>query len=250
MPRDPVPRLEFFGLPGSGKTTLARACWNLLEREEPPPVFAPRLTHDDWPGARRTPARLGLILRALPGAPTERRAARRIAAIPQHGPRDRAKVVFNALTVAALYRRLRNAPGGYLVDQGLLQAIWSAYLRAPVPFSPESWREILAPGATPGRTYVCVVTPVRTCVRRLDARFERHSRLQSGGLLEDAAVWSRAEAIRAALVETLIAGSSASPAAPPRVILADGTYDPESSAVRILMALRGTPRRSRLRVPA
>lgn len=234
------PRLEFFGLPGSGKTTLARACRDLMAREDPRVTFAPRLTRDDWPGARRSLARIALILRGLPGAPAERRAARLIAALPQPGPRDRAKVLFNALTVAALYQRLRGSEGGFVVDQGILQAIWSAYLRAPVPFALEPWLPVLAPGATPGRAYVCVVTPVETCVRRLDARPGKHSRMQSPGLPRDDPSWTRAEAIRQALVAGLVAADGSS-GAPPRVILADGSRDPEASAARVLALLR-TPR--------
>jgi hypothetical protein len=99
---------------------------------------------------------------------------------------------------------------------------------------------VLAPGATPGRTYVCVMTSVETCVRRLDARPGKHSRLQSPGLLRDDRSWTRAESIRRALVAALIAADEPS-GAPPRVILADGSRDPEASAVQVLAMLR-TPR--------
>ena len=164
------PRLEFFGLPGSGKSTLARACWALLADREPRVVFGPSVTRDEVPICPRTLARLGLIGRSLPFDTAERRTVRLIAGLPQPSPKDRAKVLFNALTVAALYRRIGRGAGGFIVDQGVLQAIWSAYLRSPARFAAALWAGPLAAEAVPGRVYVCVSTPVATCIDRLAAR--------------------------------------------------------------------------------
>lgn len=230
------PRLEFFGLPGSGKSTLARACWALLADREPRVVFGPSVTRDEVPICPRTLARLGLIGRSLPFDTAERRTVRLIAGLPQPSPKDRAKVLFNALTVAALYRRIGRSAGGFVLDQGVLQAIWSAYLRSPARFAAALWAGPLAAEAVPGRVYVCVTTPVATCIDRLVARSGQHSRLQATGLLRDDGLWERAAALYHGLVGVLPAAVGSGR---PGMVMMDGLADPARSARQIVASLGG-----------
>lgn len=235
--RPPPMQVEFFGLPGSGKTTLARALMPLLAARDPATIFSPCVTRDELPGGRRALARVLLILRGLPGRRADWRAIRSIAAIEQPHIRDSAKSLFNYMTVASMYRHVDRAQCSALTDQGILQAIWSAHLRASDPFSAESWEPLLSAEARTPKLYVCVETPVDVCMSRLESRPERHSRMQSGEFLRDLRLWNYAESVRRELVDGLIS-SYQRLGLPPRVVRIDGVQEPEASANGLLTRVR------------
>jgi hypothetical protein len=228
------PRIvEFFGLPGSGKTTIARELHDRMRAVDPGVVYGPRVTSDHKSGLPRAVARVLLIVGGFPWRRADWPALRAMATTRQRTRRDQAKVLFNYLTVASLFRRLARTGRGAVVDQGVLQAIWSANLRGVEPFSPERWCPLLLSESRSDKVHVFVQTPVAICKERLSFRPEKHSRMQSPGLLGDAERWEQSELVCARLVNGLTSclrsqGSSS------RVMIVDGTRDPGELAEGIL----------------
>jgi hypothetical protein len=232
-------RIEFFGLPGSGKTTVARMLHRELLEGGEAVLFSPALTRDDVAAIPRTAARLAMIGRDLPRHRDELDAVRAVAALPQATLRDRAKAIFNLLTVLSLYRRIARSGASAVVDQGLLQAAWTAHLRgrsAAAGAVLEPWAALLARHAAGRLVFVSVETPVAVCVERLETRKGRHSRLQSGPLLHDPEVWSEAEALRHRLT-SLLTRVLATQGAMDRLIVVDGSADPGETAAKLARRL-------------
>jgi AAA domain len=118
--------VEFFGLPGVGKSALSRRVAEQLAARGvsvSEPSYA--LAH----GMGRTTRRLGKavhVLRELVLHPiSSLRAARAIAATDQPSRALTWNLTFNWLLVLALTRRARQRHGAVLLDQGVLQAVWS-----------------------------------------------------------------------------------------------------------------------------
>jgi hypothetical protein len=154
----------------------------------------------------------------------------------QRTGRDKAKVLFNYLTVASLYRRLARRGCGAVVDQGVLQAIWSANLHSVEPFSPAKWAPLLLSESSAGKFYVFVRTPVPICIERLGSRPAKHSRIQSHGVLRDAERWEHSELVCAGVLEGL-ASSFQQQGARARVMTVDGTREPGELAEGILASV-------------
>jgi hypothetical protein len=126
-----------------------------------------------------------------------------------------------------------------VIDQGLLQALWSVHLRSGATPDSARWRRLLDRAAAGARTWVVVETPPETCIARLDARAGRHSRMQDPDTLHDDALWHHAEALRGALAAALEA-AFARRGLPPRLLRVDGTRDPADQAA-LLLARLGPP---------
>ena len=230
--RPPI-QVEFFGLPGSGKTTIARELYSRLRSADPAAIYSPLVTLDQRSGLPRTAARALLIVQGFPWRRSDRRALHAMATTRQRTGWDKAKVLFNYLTVASLYRRLARRGCGAVVDQGVLQTIWSANLHSVEPFSPEKWAPLLLSESGTGKFYVFVRTPVSICMERLSSRPAKHSRMQSHGLLRDAERWEHSELVCARVLEGLTS-SFQEHGARSRVMTVDGTRDPGELAEGIL----------------
>lgn len=182
--------MEFFGLPGAGKSALSsRVAARLAAqgRDVAQPSFD--LNHG-MGAARRRATRLALACgEALAHPARARQSARMIAAT---APRSRGDVARNLtawLLAQALMRR-HASDGATLLDQGIFQAIWSIQWSASRPLAAA---DALVDAALGRPLTVVVVESTAALVRdRLAARRQRASRLERD--LSDAAL-ARAVAV-------------------------------------------------------
>ncbi len=233
--------IEFFGLPGSGKTTIAKQLVSQLSVSNAPLVFGPTLVRDDAAAKRRVLAKLQLIGLEIGLGGAAMRAVVRAAAVPQANILDRAKAAFNFATVISLYRFLERSGQSGVVDQGVLQAIWSIGLRATGlkvtdGFSIAPWADVVAESANEIRIHVSVESPISLCMQRLDLRSAKHSRMQAGELSGSLRAWKRAELLRQEILAELQSAYGRR-GVRPRLIAVDGTSAPEEAARSILTRL-------------
>jgi adenylate kinase len=207
LPAMPSPRrdrhrrpllVEFFGLPGCGKTTLARSVAEELRSQGQDVVVADDAISADVAPVARISRRLRLASHAtLMG----RTSVAKVASLTsgQRSYRDAAALAVQWLSIQELFAR--NVAEIGLFQEGVLQTLWSMGLRAdrrPILPDDAAW---LRPGVV-----VVVDAPVDTLVSRLASRGSSHSRTQR--LSSDAA---HAELMRgAALASSLISWWSGS----------------------------------------
>ncbi len=193
--------VELCGLPGAGKSTLARAVVARLRLAGIPTVevMAPL-----GPSAARG-ARSRRKAAALAGSLVEpgsiRIAADLVVRSRQHSWRDRVARPVNLLVVRHEVAKGRRAPGFHVLDQGPVQEWWSAALRADAD-------RVLAWAATDpaprADLLVRIDAPVGVLLERLARRAVRQSRLE--GLDRDAlaAELGRGEALLDVLCGQLV----------------------------------------------
>ncbi len=179
--RGPAPVVaEFLGLPGAGKSTVAHALASEL-RQRGVEVSEPTGETDRLPSGRAR--RLAKLRLAAAGALTGRGApvqtARAILGSSQSDAAALPASLVNWLYLAGLYVRARSGSGVTLLDQGLLQAVWSIAFGAALPHrvAPESWVELVCPILPPGSIAVLVEADDATVRRRLAGRTGGMSRL-------------------------------------------------------------------------
>lgn len=169
--------VEFVGLPGVGKSTLSH---RIAERfaasggrvRQP----ARRFAHERGQASRRLLKGL-VVLRHFLAHPRESmRAVRAIAATRQPDPRTRLLVTLNWLFVLALTRRSRRLPGLHLLDQGVLQAVWSVALDGDMDRA-LALLDGLRPGVELPDVVVVVEAALPTVHGRILGRPSRDSRL-------------------------------------------------------------------------
>ena len=227
--------IEFFGLPGSGKSTIAREVHAALSRNHPEVIFAPTLLSDTAKAPIRVATKLGLILSEIARNRDILDLARKTFATRQPRLRDRLRAVFTVATVASLYANLRRRHLGAVLDQGLLQAIWSIQLRLPITANSALVRDMIKSAAYAKRIYVSVEAPAEVCAERLDARVSKHSRMQTTGGGRDLHAWEKAELLRRTILSDFLA-SCRKQGIPQRVIVVDGSADPVVTAGQIVAA--------------
>ncbi|MDE4191529.1 AAA family ATPase [Phaeobacter gallaeciensis] len=242
-------KIEFFGLPGSGKTTVAREVHAALARRHPDLIFAPDFFRDEAGKTTRAAAKLRLILSNLGHDGGSRNAVRQTLAIQQPQLRDKLRAVSTVATIMAFYARLERHGMSAVLDQGLLQALWSVQLRALNGDTQSLMGDGLSGAVTNSRIYVSVATPATICADRLAARHSKHSRLQIRDATDAERTWEKAEFLRRSLLNTLTAVGHARGIAP-RIITVDGTARPDETAHQIVTQLLadGTRRMPRRRM--
>lgn len=117
--------VEFFGLPGAGKTTIANELQSLLRCSRGNVHFSGDVMGDELPLVRRSLKRFGLLARAFARHPFDLTAAAAGLTPGRSSLRDRAKTRWNFLSVLAMQLRAGRREL-LLSDQGLAQAVWSA----------------------------------------------------------------------------------------------------------------------------
>ncbi len=233
----PGTSVEFFGLPGSGKTTIAREVHAILSRRNPELIFAPQLLRDEAGAAVRAAAKLRLIVAEVVRNRGWPDAVSRAIAIRQPHFRDSLRAVFSVATVSSLHANLQRRTASAVLDQGVLQALWSVQLKADNGQDCSALvAAILTEAASSARIHVSVETPQEVCVTRLGSRVSKHSRMQSAGASGDRALWETAELLRRAILADLGAAYRRL-GVPDPTIAVDGTANPVVAARQIADAL-------------
>ena len=166
--------VELCGLPGSGKSALAAHTCTALLRLGVDAVVA------DLPVSAAAPAwariRRKVLASALAAAvePVATARAGRGVARRRPGPRDGLGLLAQWITGQRLHQSARARPGVWLLEEGLVQTVWSLMLRAPARGAdPVGLLEVRPPDLL-----VVVQAPLDVLLRRLDDRPSRHSRTQ------------------------------------------------------------------------
>ena len=170
--------VELCGLPGSGKTTVARHARATLAERGVPAVVADRPISAVAPRAARMLRRTAYSARAVASRPRwALTACTDMAAVPQPSRRDTAAVIAQWLAVCDLSARGHRVPGVHLLEEGLVQTTWTLLLRSDVAPPRRLWASL--PAAVRSDLVVLVDVPVETAQGRLERRASRHSRSQS-----------------------------------------------------------------------
>jgi hypothetical protein len=186
-----VRSVEFFGLPGSGKTTLAKELLNLLQSAGVSASFSGDRMGDGTPLAQRTFRRLGLVAGQSPwNMPNYWRGTRLITA-HGNGLRDIAHSMWNLISVQAMTSQHLHGRGFMVLDQGIVQAIWSARMREKQSDNASSWGGLLSDQWLGQACFVEVGCEIETAMERLRNRKQRTSRMQRPDRLQELAEWSR-----------------------------------------------------------
>ena len=173
--------VEFFGLPGVGKSTLAAALVRAL-RSEGDPVSCPTsmIGPDVSPALRylRKSTRIGTTTLRVPAASL--RLLRGIADSGQETMTHVGKRWGDFMLAQALLSQAPSA-GSVVLDQGIMQAIWSIGLRGNLARPLEALRSTVGVWSLPDRVIV-VEAPLDHVVERLRSRTSKHSRVQGSGM--------------------------------------------------------------------
>ena len=198
--------VEFVGLPGAGKSALARQV-SVLLTDRGVAVSQSTGQLDRLGVAGRTWFKVGYALQgAMAGPVRGGRWLGRFLEMGQRGLTDTGRVALNWFFLIGLTRRLASRSGVHLLDQGIIQGLWSAgyAARRGVRSDPEvaaALREVLPP-----RMLVVVVeTSPERLVDRLQQRAGGDSRLERDlATSEPGASLARAVAAFASIQELLV----------------------------------------------
>lgn len=169
--------VELCGLPGAGKTSLAGALVEVLGAtgvtatvlDEPvsaavvPPVRAAR--------------RLGLASAAALRRPLNSARSATWFAAGRQPFRDAAAAYVQWLALQSLVHDAHHSAGLHLLEEGAVQTLWTARLRAVGPL-PGRTAWALLPTSARSDAVLLVDVPVETAAARLARRASRHSRTQ------------------------------------------------------------------------
>jgi thymidylate kinase len=168
--------VELAGIPGAGKSRLAQTLAAGLTARGVPVLQPQALLGPATPTARRLARKVGASLSAAVLDPrTSARAVRAIARSGQPGAGDVAGRVVQWMVAQHVMGGAHRRMAVSLVDEGLIQSLWSIGLRGDVG----PVLAALAPGRVrrPDAVVVVRVEP-EVALARLTARTSRHSRTQ------------------------------------------------------------------------
>jgi hypothetical protein len=169
--------VELFGLPGSGKSHLARELLRISADIGPPIDLAAASVGPAVPSLTRRARKVGLLTGQTLRRPVPSFITMRSIVSSQ---RPRAEGLGRCVQWAITQRLLTSAgcsPGVHLFDEGLLQALWSVGLRGDVTPTLRVVEERSGRCAMPDLV-VTVHTSIDAIEERLATRPSRHSRLQ------------------------------------------------------------------------
>lgn len=187
--------LEFLGLPGSGKTTLADAVMPSFGEAD---VSRRRALGDDLSPVRRHLRRALYVFPPLLSHPRLMWGVlRRIRASRQRSAHALLKTCWNFWTVIGLVLSVRKNGGALVSDQGVVQAIWSVALSAHGEVG--DWWDLLARYEVLPTLLVVVHCPPEMMAVRLRERSIGSSRLTGISAIDPA--WQDASRIMARLID-------------------------------------------------
>ncbi|WP_340268425.1 glycosyltransferase [Sphingobium mellinum] len=188
--RRPITTIEFLGLPGSGKTTIARKLLSLLREERAPVGFSRDTMGDELPILRRSLRRLALLARASLCSPHVIYSTSRGLTPDRRGGKDAVKTRWNFLSVLAMHSRHR--PDRLLVaDQGLAQAIWTARIHHGNDAAPAKTIFDRVDGWIGETLFIHVEAPTEVARQRIAKRRQHTSRFQNADAIADPTRWAR-----------------------------------------------------------
>lgn len=173
--------VEFLGVPGAGKTTLAGGVAQRLRATG----LTVHETFEDWNTSRlaRLADLAGSFVPVLRWNPSLLVRGWELGSpVAAHPSRDRAKTAMYWVSRSGHYERARRVPGIHLIDQGVLQAYWSLYF-AGHGESLDRLRHRLESSRQHADLVVVVSAGEETVLSRLAARPGMTSRLERS--LED-----------------------------------------------------------------
>jgi thymidylate kinase len=173
--------IEFAGLPGSGKSTLAHELAARL-RQGPELVSEPtyELNHRStrW---RRVATKTLCILQCVLASPLGSfEVALSIARTGQRSWRDLTNTTLNMLYICGLRRAVAKQPGIHVLDQGVLQQLWSIRFSASRSLPVAGFGRLgqACFGCGSGGAVVFVDVKPETVMERLTVRSGKASRLE------------------------------------------------------------------------
>ena len=168
--------IEFFGLPGSGKSTLSRLAADRLRARG---IIVDEITYDLDHGQPRLGRRLAKFAHSIRYAVMSPRRAFsdliRIAATRQARPTDLGKSIFNWMFIASLASRKRSATRITILDQGVAQALWSIGFAA----QREDWLDLLLAETHGAALMPDLVIQVRADIQTIGGRLATRERAVS-----------------------------------------------------------------------
>lgn len=199
----PIRVIELAGLPGAGKSTVARCLESILREAGVPIRSRSVVLADQSRFVRRQQARLQLIMRnAGTCAHLYHRAFHLIAEGGQRSALDFAIVMSNFWGITALMVEGQTAGDQLTIaDQGLLQAIWSVQLSSARELPLDSWIPLLLAAGLGGTLLVHVQSDIAVSQHRVSTRARNRTRLDSGGFREQSRQWQVAAENMDKLVE-------------------------------------------------
>ncbi|MCG5481231.1 AAA family ATPase [Sinorhizobium alkalisoli] len=207
--------MEFFGLPGIGKTTASRHLALHLQHSGHS-VSEAKIAMESRTLLGRQLYRVGLVLPRLfkqDFRSIAARIARFVAQGEQETATDLIRVTWNLWTVAAYIHAERSRSGSItILDQGLLQGFWSVLLKSRQKRTSESWLDILSAIGVEDIIFVDLRGDPDLAQDRLRTRGDRSSRLQRAASGETA-LWAKADGayrkMKAEIGEPLVSSACA-----------------------------------------
>ncbi|AGB38812.1 AAA family ATPase [Natronococcus occultus] len=230
--------VEFFGVPGAGKSTIAHRLGRRLAADGYPvtePTYT--LVHDRT-RMRRYLAKMGYAAFAIGRRPDRALSSGRLlAATDQPTPATAGKLLLNWLFVRGVVDAHRG-DGVRLLDQGLSQAVWSVALRADRDYlTALSERAVnTLSRAGPARIVVVEIAP-ETARDRLEARATDESRISpadTGATIADAFDW------KARVEEAIVEAAADEPAVDIVRVRNETSTDLERSTAELYESLAAT----------
>ncbi|CDX14016.1 conserved hypothetical protein [Mesorhizobium sp. ORS 3324] len=194
--RSDIRFVEFFGLPGIGKTTASGLLANSLRRCGPL-LGDVRIARESRSFIERQAHRIGVVAPRLRNAEFRSlvgRIARFVFESGQASVADMIRVIWNLSALVAYVENERIRTNSIVImDQGLLQGFWSIFLKSKHRKTSEEWLDILSAIGVHDMVFVHLRGGIDVARDRLLARSDCSSRMQRTIADSDPALWSSAD---------------------------------------------------------
>jgi len=187
--------VEFFGLPGIGKTTTSSLLANSLRRCGPL-LGEVRIAEEKSTFVRRQMYRIGIVIPRLMDREFLSLLGR-IARFVIEGGQASATDIIKIWNISVLIAYIKNERSRRnsitVMDQGLLQGFWSILLKSRRRTTSEKWIDILSDIGMHDMVFVYLCGETGVARDRLLARGDRSSRLQRASCESDPYLWFTAD---------------------------------------------------------